>query len=128
MKITDKIKTMTDVYAAKGTTESEFLPYANPETDLQKGVNAAAKLFLLAEVLNEGWKPDWNDNNQRKYYPWFDMEDSAGAGSGFSHDYYYVFSFSDFGSRLVFKTWELAKFAAEQFLEVYREFMTFQVQ
>lgn len=32
---------------------------------------ARRKLETITAALNEGWKPDWNDTNECKYYPWF---------------------------------------------------------
>lgn len=127
MKITDQVKTMADVYRLKGVTEEQVIPFKNPVEEYQKGANAAVKLFLLAEVLNEGWKPDWDDDDEWKYYPYFWMESEAGGGSGFSYDDCdCVGSASTVGSRLVFRTEDLAIYAGRQFEEVYREFMVFQ--
>ena len=35
------------------------------------------KLEIIIEALNEGWKPDFNDSNQNKYYNYFYVNDSA---------------------------------------------------
>lgn len=126
MKITEQVKTMADVYRLKGVTEEQVIPFKNPTEEYQKGANAAVKLFLLAEVLNEGWRPNWDDDDEYKYYPYFWMESEAGGGSGFS---FYVcvgdYSLSLFGSRLVFRSRELAIYAGTQFEAVYREFAKF---
>ncbi len=129
MKITEQVKTMADVYRLKGVTEEQVIPFKNPVEEYQKGANAAVKLFLLAEVLNEGWQPDWDDDDEWKYYPYFWMESEAGGGSGFScvvSDF--DFSCSHVGSRLVFRTSDLAIYAGRQFEDVYLEFMVFSGQ
>jgi len=77
-------------------------------------------LKLLVKSLNEGWEPDWNDKNQPKYYPWFEM----GGSSGFRfRDYVHWNSGSLVGSRLCFKSKELAIYAGKQFTDVYARFM-----
>ena len=32
----------------------------------------------ILTVFNNGWKPNWKDNNERKYYPWFEYKSSGG--------------------------------------------------
>ena len=32
---------------------------------------ARRKLETITEALNEGWRPDWNNTNEYKYFPWF---------------------------------------------------------
>ncbi|MCF0070243.1 hypothetical protein LZD49_07150 [Dyadobacter sp. CY261] len=123
MDITTKIKTFEDACEALGLDSQLEIPYPHPASDRQKGINAAAKLFIIAEALNEGWKPNWEDWDEYKYYPWFNM--SAG-GSGFSFLVYgYDDSLSDVGSRLVFRSRELAEYAGETFLDIYRDWMLF---
>lgn len=119
-KITEKAKVFADILAIAGVEEKDVIPFKKPKNDFQRGLNAAAKLMLIAEVLNEGWEADWNDRTQVKYYPWLYY---AGGGSGFSyHDYGYAGSDSFVGSRLVFRTRELAKYAATQFIDIYNDF------
>lgn len=78
------------------------------------------KIMIVIAALNEGWKPNWNNSNEPKYYPWFNM-----GGSGLS---YYVFdysvSYTGVGSRLCLKSSELAEYAGKQFLLEYQEFLT----
>ena len=41
---------------------------------LGKATIAAYKLFVISHAAWNGVKIDWNNYNQYKYYPWFDME------------------------------------------------------
>ncbi len=83
------------------------------------------QLTIIALALNEGWEPDWSDSNQYKYYPWFEFKKgAAGGGSGFScNGYYCGRSYSYVGSRLVFKSRELAEYAGKQFIDIYNKFL-----
>jgi len=85
---------------------------------------AYVKLKLIAEALNEGWTPDWSNGEFDKWYPWFDMNDSSSAGR-FS---FLVAAFrgsdSSVGSRLCFKSKDLATYAGTQFLDIYKDFFT----
>lgn len=86
-KIPDRVKSFEDACKEKGIIPESILPYSSPANDMQEGLNAYAKMFLIAEVLNDGWEPDWNNSSEYKYYPWFDMRTSSGSR----------FSFGDFG-------------------------------
>ena len=121
----NQIKTFEDACKALNLNPETSLPEVSmvPEKH-RKAIIAHCKLFIIAEALNEGWKPDWS-NDERKYYPWFDMEESVKqpAGSGLSvGGCVYDFSASYVGSRLCFKTSELAKYAGTQFKIEYADY------
>ena len=99
----------------------------NPETVLpdligypaqhQKAMLAHAKLVIIAEALNNGWKPDWNDFNESKYYPWFDMENGFAFAACD-----YCSHLSLVGSRLCFVSADVATYAGEQFVDLYKDY------
>lgn len=41
-----------------------------PKED-QRSMLAYHKLTVITRALNNGWKPNWDDQNERKYYPLF---------------------------------------------------------
>jgi len=82
---------------------------------------AYKKLKVIIQAINQGWIPDWNNTNQRKWYPWFNL--SSGFGFGVS-DCDYGNTSACAGSRLCFETEEKSDYAAKQFLEIYKEFVT----
>lgn len=70
---------------------------------------------LIANVLNKGWQPDWSDNRQYKYFPYF-IHDPAGFG--FSHSFtHYVFTDANVGSR--FASASIAAFAGKRFVKLF---------
>ncbi len=85
----------------------------------QEAIVAHAKLVIITEAINEGWKPDWKDDAQYKYYSWFDM--SSGSGLSFDGCDSYC-SGSAVGSRLCFKSRELAQEAGKQFKKLYEQY------
>lgn len=116
-KVTERIKTIGDVLLDNDLTQPEFDIQCQglPDDEI-----AYRLLKLLAKSLNEGWTPDWSDSNQHKYTPYFEMRGSSGfrflyAGAWASGSYV--------GSRLCFKTSELAEYAGTQFRDVYERFM-----
>ncbi len=95
--------------------------------DFVEGLKAHYKLVVINKALNEDWEPDWDNRNEYKYEPWFDMEKRTTAGSGFAfHGCVLVFTRSSVGSRLCFKSRELAKYAGTQFLALYKAYFVIQ--
>jgi len=118
--IKERIKTFADVLKYFGIDETYF---NEQNEDLESDVVAYRKVKLIVKALNEGWTPDWSDSDQYKYFPWFNMGSSSGAG--FSYDVYVCwFTVSLVGSRHCFKNRDLAKYAGQQFESIYKEFMT----
>jgi hypothetical protein len=89
--------------------------------DDTNSIVAYTKLVIIAKALNEGWQPDWTDSSQRKYVPWF--EHKSGFGLAY-HGYGGWDTATAVGSRLCFKTAELARYAATQFADIYNDFLT----
>jgi hypothetical protein len=120
----NKIKSFEDACAALGLDPSKLpIVDALPEKH-QKAIVANYKLIIVAEALNEGWEPNWNNYSEWKYFPWFEVDASeeVPSGVGFS-DSSYGGSASDaaLGSRLCYRSSELALYAGEQFNELYKE-------
>jgi hypothetical protein len=117
--IMERVKTFEDACKVIGEDpSSDFFTNCS----LRPHEIATRKVETIAKALNQEWFPNWNDSSELKYYPWFDLSSS---GSGFSYyDYVFVNSGSYVGSRLVFKTRELAIYAGKQFTEIYKEMFT----
>lgn len=116
-KITDLVKTFDDVLAFAGITDEH---YEKVISGLSKDEAAYWKVKLIAQVLNEGWKPDWTNSNEYKYQPWLKFT----AGSGFAFDGCgYDHSLTRVGSRLCYKSRALAEYAATQFQDIYNDFL-----
>jgi len=82
---------------------------------------AYKKLKLIVKAINAGWEPDWNNTGQRKYWPWFRL--SSGFGCSDS-TYYYGHAITGVGSRLCFESEEKSTYAANQFIDIYEQFLT----
>lgn len=122
MKITDKVKNYEDACQALGLNPLALPDVcALPEKD-REYVISNYKLVIITRALNEGWEPNWNDDSEYKYFPWFevDADDERPAGFGFSGTFYDSWiTYSTVGSRLCFKSSELALYAGKQFEELY---------
>jgi hypothetical protein len=115
----EKIKTFEDACTKLGLNP-ESLPDVSmiPEKHRTHTI-ANYKLITIAEALNDGWEPNWDSSNEWKYAPYFRM-----SSSGFSSvDCGYGDSISALGSRLCFKSREIAIYAGTQFTEIYKDQM-----
>jgi hypothetical protein len=82
---------------------------------------AYKKLKVVIRAINAGWTPDWNNDNQRKYYPWFNLS----SGFGFVDSAYNcAHTAAGVGSRLCFESEEKAIYAGNQFLSIYKDYLT----
>lgn len=55
-----------------------------PKED-QRSMLAYHKLTVITRALNNGWKPNWDDQNEWKYYPLFRY---VIAGLSYAHTHY----------------------------------------
>jgi len=118
-KITDRVKTYADACAEIGANpmdEDELKEMGFTDDEI-----CYRKIKTITRALNEGWIPDWNNSNQYKWAPYFDLSSS---GFVFNATYYrYTSAYAGNGSRLCFKSDELATYVGKQFTELYKGFI-----
>lgn len=80
------------------------------------------KLFTIAEAWNkeDGFVPDFSDEEQEKWFPWFKYDKNT-AKFVFMFTDYTTDASSDFGSRLCFKTSDRAEQFGKQFVDLYNK-------
>lgn len=117
--ITDRVKSFEDACQVLGIStnvpEVKGLPRKH-----QKAIIANYKLIVIAEALNEGWKPNWQDSDEYKYYPWFDMSNPAGVGCSYASNAA-SYTLASFGSRLCLKNRELAIYFGQTFTDLFND-------
>ena len=95
---------------------------------------ARRQLETITEALNEGWKPNWADTDEYKFYPWFYIEVSEvqtegaihGAAAGLSDantDSAATSTYATVGSRLCFHDRETARYAGRTFTDLYAQIL-----
>lgn len=119
--ITERVKSFEDACQIMGISTNVPDVKGLPRKH-QKAIIANYKLGIIAEALNEGWKPNWQDSSEYKYYPWFDMTDLAGVDCSHTSTAATT-AHSHIGSRFCFSTRELAIFFGQQFTELHNESM-----
>ena len=115
-----EIKTFEDACKALNITPATF-DFSLMPIEHQKSMAAYCKLVVIANALNEDWKADFENANQIKYVPYFIYR----SGFGLSyHGYDYWNTSALVGSRLCYKSRELAIYAAKQFADIYNDFLS----
>ena len=150
--IKERVKTFEDACAALGNhalvnqyrriAEEQKPPMDGTATDLI----AYLKLRIITAALNEGWEPQFTEDEDR-WYPWFVLwteDELAGKSEEWKRDrclttmHYHrgeyaglAFADSDnapsyaganVGSRLCFKSDTLAEYAGKQFIQLWMDF------
>ena len=125
-EITDRVKSYTDACNVLG------IEPMNEQDMKARGYRpdeiARRKLETITEALNEGWKPDWNNTDEYKYYPYFYIKENAKAqgtaGLAFAHTFSTASStYACVGSRLCFKTEAMSDYAGRTFTELYEQIL-----
>lgn len=149
VSIQDRIKTFQDACDELGEGHPFVQAYRNWETNglnNQPDIEAYLKLRIIAAALNEGWEPKFTEDEWR-FFPYFVFytqeeidkmsEDTktrvvrrssygAYAGGGVAYAYAYddsSFTSANSGSRLAFRSRELAEYAGKQFVDIYADFV-----
>ena len=120
--IKERIKTIEDACNELGEDDEDVKALRVIENlDVPKHIISQLQSIIIVKALNEGWIPDWSNNNQYKYFPYFYMENSSAGGFVFG-DYVLWYTSAAVGSRLCLKSRELAEYAGKQFKEIYEEY------
>ena len=102
----------------------ELLPDVTllPE-EFKKAVIAGYKLMVIYKAINDGWNPDWSNEDEYKYYPWFWVLPS---GFGFSCSCYNcTCTDTAVGSRLCTDSSDKVMFIAKTFEKEYQEYFLY---
>ncbi len=101
-----------------------LLAYSGSDKNVRACV-AVMKLTIVSAAMNKlanggiDWNPDWSNGSEYKYYAYLQFV----AGSGFSYcDFVFDDSYSTVGSRLCFRSGDMARHAATHFAELYNDF------
>ncbi|MGM9861583.1 MAG: hypothetical protein ACI30W_03220, partial [Muribaculaceae bacterium] len=119
--ITERIKTFDDAFRALGLEHPLVREFTNKAFNSSPDLEAYLSLRIICAALNEGWEADYSNNEQEKWYPWFY---NGGGGLVYANaNNAGLYSVTNGGVRLAFKTRELAKYAGRQFIEIYKDLL-----
>lgn len=136
LDIRERIKTFEDAVAYLGEDNPFVKDYRHFPDDTPKDILAYSKLRVIAAALNEeprGWRPKYPDENgnggEYRWAPYFRaVFFGGGAYSGAYDGLSYVATDSDFtcayancGSRLCYKSEELAEYSGNQFKDIWED-------
>ena len=138
--IRERIKTLDDAVAYLGEDCKLVQEYRATSIGLKdnKDIVAYTKLRIIAAALNEepeGWRPKYQDKDgnggEYRWYPYFRAVFFGGlAYSGAFAGLALAYAYSDFsyasahcGSRLCYKSEELAEYSGQQFKDIWEEYL-----
>ena len=122
--IKDKVRSFEDACKVL-SIEPRTADFSFLDEKEQKAHLAHFKLVIIAKALNEGWTPDWSNGKFDKWFPWFWFNNEWGSSSSGRFSFRrsgFRSSLSYCGSRLCFKSEELADYAGQQFEDLYRDY------
>ena len=148
--VRDRIKTLNDAYHELGDKHELVRAYNNliVSNCMSNDIIAYSKLIIIAEALNEGWKPTFN-NDEYIYYPALyrytkeeydelnenqkkelilvgqsNIKLNANGGNIYAIEVCVSpYSISSIGYHIALKTSELAKYCGKQFIDIWAEFL-----
>ena len=114
--ITERVKSVGDACEILGSKDEEVQNLRQLETldsPPQKLLDYQ-KLVVVIKALNEGWYPDF-ENDEYKWFPWFEMRGGQALHCvGFYH------SRASVPAPTLLKSRDLVKYATSRFLDLYR--------
>ena len=138
--IRERVKTFDDAVIILGNDNQAVIDYfAISDNNCSDDILAYAKLRVITEALNEGWKPKF-DGDEYRYYPWFyiytkeeyeklnEDEKKKCRVVGRSNSSAYAHHASSYlstrsGSQIAFKTRELAEYCGKQFIDIWVDYL-----
>lgn len=117
------IKTFEDACKKVNADPAKLPDLTGIPQEIAKPIIAYYKLLIIYLAINNGWKPNWGNWQEYKYYPWFEV---LSSGFGFAATHYdCVRSITGVGSRLCTDTREKALYIAEQFKAEYQDYFLY---
>lgn len=115
------IKTMEDAFKKNGYDSSKLPDVSIIPEKFRKQLIDCFLLMIIFEAINDGWEPDFSNQNQAKFYPWPWV---LSSGFGFSTTYSrYVSAHTTVGSRLCTDTSEKALYILDQFPDLWKSWL-----
>ena len=123
--IKERVQSIDDVINVLGIDDADVVDYHKLiSVKVADHILANQELVIITKALNEGWTPDWHNDEWDKWFNWFYNSSSSSGRFSFNDAFGSLISFSRCGSRLCFKSKELAQYAAKQFLDTYKRAFT----
>lgn len=153
--ITERVKTFEDACKELGEDHKLVQQFKAIQEAIAEDKEATAyfKLGIITAALNEGWEPDFTNDDEYRYYPYLclwtkeELEDKdeawkddhnlqlwfgggnsySGANCGLasaSSNAAWSFAYAYFSARLAHKTEELAIYSGKQFTELWANYTT----
>lgn len=115
------IKTVEDAMKKCNCSTDQILNTDNIPEKFKKSIMSGFLLMIVFNAINDGWEPDFSNQNQYKYFPWPWIL-SSGFGFGGSNCSCSL-AHSAVGSRLCTNTSEKAIYILKQFDDLWKSWL-----
>lgn len=115
----EKINNYSDVCKELNIEELDEDNFSFLPKEQRKKQLAFHKIQNIIKLFNEDWKINWKDQNQYKYYPYFQIDGSGGLVFDCSHYHYHGFHFG-VG---FYKDKETSDFCGKKFIKIYKNLL-----
>ncbi|GAB1358555.1 hypothetical protein MASR1M31_03330 [Porphyromonadaceae bacterium] len=115
--------------AVKATGRPASIDISSFPEDMREYHEAQYQMIVITEYLNDGWKPDWTNEDEPKYFPYFLYKNDTNKGSGssggvFGSTYYsYSNAYAGYGSHLCYKARALAERSGQEAIEIWNKIL-----
>lgn len=149
--ITERIRTFEDALdclSSEHPMKRNWIALSSFQKHFTPNIVAYAKLCVIAAALNEEWELHWG-SSRVYYYPWFyiysgreysqlpksrqkelvllggSADNGADCGLGYVNSgYAFSVSYAHIGSRLAFRSADIAKYCGQQFITIWAEYLS----
>ena len=111
-ELSGRVSTLAEACIACGITEEEFYKEFGKK-------NVFEELKIIVKALNNGVVLDWDDKNQNKYYPWWNLDNNTLV---FDH-WFYSYSSADVPSLLCYADSDTLEYGVKTFYSHYKRYM-----
>ena len=101
----------------------DSLPFANPVNRRQEAANARFMVDVITEGIVGDWVADYNNHNQRKWYPRFIYDSSSSSFRFGFATYDCTYAAAGSCARLSFETEEQAIYVGTKFIDLFNKFL-----
>lgn len=113
--LTKVVKTIEQVYELLERDMPTIDNYKHVPTYKRERALYSQYIDDISELFNRGWKPNWTNSSEYKYYPYFEFRGSRWV----FYDFGSILDCSFLGSGFYYKDQKTSDYCGTQFIDIY---------
>lgn len=117
-----KVTSFEEACTLLGIDPNALPDVSNLPEEFRNAIICQYKLMVITKAVNEGKEPNWADNDEPKYFPWYEVVVDKSKASGFGLSFGGCacrYTHTTVGSRLSSTSREAAIYIGETFKDLY---------